>query len=247
MAKDDLLAQLTDKAGTLPSDKRSSLSGWQQVLRYAIPVIFVIVLAIPAITYFIVNKAGDLLFGPGLPAEVRFYTLFRLFGLYAFTFLWGQLMVGPFMQPLGRLYGKNWFYFHRMQGLFALLLAVLHPIILYTAFIVWTGSLNWFEAVTTYTPHVVWVMLGETALALMIITVVTALLMNKPWMRGRWRWIHLLNYAVFALAWFHSYLLGSEVHTFPMSWLYPFFGLTFLISLTYRRLYRPVKKNDNLR
>jgi DMSO/TMAO reductase YedYZ heme-binding membrane subunit len=246
MAKKSLSSTSTIRAGTQSLAADQPLPASHQWLRLALPVGFLLVLTIPAFTYFVTNRAGDVLFGADIPTEVRFYTLFRLFGLYAFTFLWGQLMVGPFMKPLSRLYGQNWLPFHRLQGLLALLLAVLHPLILYVAFVVWTGSFNWFEAVLSYTPQVTWVWLGETALLLMALTITTALLMRRPWLRRKWHWIHLLNYVVFGLVWVHSFLLGSEAHTFPMSWLYPFFGITVIVAMAYRRLYQAPRNADDL-
>jgi DMSO/TMAO reductase YedYZ heme-binding membrane subunit len=237
---ESLLDQLTDRAGHMPGP--TSLPPALQVVRVVIPIVFTVILAIPAITYFGINGAAEMLFGADVTPEVRFYTLFRLFGLYAFTFVWGQIMVGPFMEPLGRLYGRNWFYFHRAQGIFALLLALLHPLIFYSAYIIWTGSYNWFAAVTSYTPHPLYVILGETALLFMVATVTTALLQRHPRVAPWWHRLHVLNYVVFVLVWVHSYLLGQEAHAAPMSWLYPFFGLTFLAAVVYRRWYQPNQK-----
>lgn len=228
---------MSDQFGNLPGGL-PELYGWQRVLQYSLPFIFLVVLIIPAWTYFVVNDAAASLFGPNVEPAMRFFTLFRLLGLYAFTFLWGQLMIGPFMKPLGKIYGKNWFYFHRMQGLFALLLACLHPLILYVGYITLTGRYGWLDAINAYTPKFTIALLGEIALLLMLLTISSALLMRKPWMKSKWHWIHLLNYVIFVLVWVHSYVLGTEAKVAPMSWLYIFFGLTFIMALVYRRGYR---------
>ena len=185
-----LIKELTDQAGDLPQSKPARLTGWQLWLKYLIPIIFSLVLIIPGYTYFVVSQAGQTLFGPDVAADQRFYTLFRLFGLYAFVFIWGQVILGPFMVPLGKMYGKNWFYFHRMQGIFALLLAMIHPSILYVAYIIRTGHFAWLKPVTDYTDLAIWAWLGVAACIIIIATVASALLMKNPWMRTKWHWIH---------------------------------------------------------
>ena len=238
---DSLKDQLTDRAGNLPESQKVSLQTWQVALKYLIPLLFAVVLIIPGYTYFVVNDAGSLLFGEGITPEIRFYTLFRLFGLYALVFLWGQIMLGPFMQPLNRLYGKNWLYFHRTQGLFALLLAFLHPPILYTAYYVQTGTFNPMLAVEAYAgDQSMYAYLGMVALLLLLLTVFSAMMMRKPWMQKHWRKIHLLNYVVFLLVLVHALKLGSEIQVMPMQLLYWLMAVTFLLSVGYRRVYRPL-------
>jgi DMSO/TMAO reductase YedYZ heme-binding membrane subunit len=236
--------QLLDRAGVLENEPVVSKT-WLKAIKYLLPVLFLAALIIPGFTYFVTNRAGSVLFGPGIPPAIRFYTLFRLFGLYAFTFVWGQLMFGPFMTPLGKLYGRNWFYFHRMEGIFALFLATLHPIIFYTAFYLDTGSTDFVHGISHYTSSPAGY-LGPVAWTLLVTTVLTALCMRKPWLQKRWRWIHLLNYAVFALAFFHSLAVGSDTRSLPLFVLYWIYGATFVAAFGYRRIYRRIKGTDNL-
>jgi DMSO/TMAO reductase YedYZ heme-binding membrane subunit len=249
VAVSNLFDELTDKAGALPASKHPSpKSAFYVGLRAVLPLIFCFVLVVPGYTYFGIDHAAAELFGPNIEPAVRFYTLFRLFGLYAFTFLWGQVMFGPFMAPLGRMYGKNWYYFHRIQGVFALLLAVIHPLILYTAYYLQTSLFDPMSAAAQYVgpDYLLFVYLGITAETLLIVTVVSALLMRRPWMRKIWRYIHLLNYVIFTLALIHSYVLGTDVHQAPLHWLYVFYGLTFVMAVIYRRIYLPLMGRDNL-
>jgi sulfoxide reductase heme-binding subunit YedZ len=243
-----LISELLDQVGTTADQNPDSQPIWTRVVKYALPIVFLIVLVVPGYTYFVVNRAADLLFGPGVDPAVRFYTLFRLIGLYAFVFLWGNIMLGAFMIPLNKLYRRNWLYFHRWQGIFALLLAFLHPPVLWLGYYLQSGSLSPVGALERYVgePMMLFGLFGVAASILLLITVSSALLMRQPRMRRSWRWIHLLNYVTFLLVFIHAYVLGTESVVMPMNLLYPFVGLTFLAALAYRRVYVPAIGRDTL-
>lgn len=227
--------ELTDRVGRIP---RPPSSIQERVWRWLVPLVFIVVLVIPGYTYFVSNEAGRWLFGAGVEPSTRFFVLFRLFGLYALVFLWGQIMLGLFMGPLARLYGHSWVYFQRWQGIFALLLAIMHPLILYVAYYLYTQVFNPVQAVAWYAGALAgYAYLGMAALILMLVTVGSALLMRWPALQKRWRWVHLFNYVVFGLVLVHSYMLGSEANVWPMSFLYLIFTITFVGGLVYKLFY----------
>jgi DMSO/TMAO reductase YedYZ heme-binding membrane subunit len=122
--------------------------------------------------------------------------------------------------------------FHRYQGLFAFLLACLHPL-----FITLT-----FGLYDTYVTHNItspalqnYVWFGIIALTLMTITVLTAV---GAWLFNRfktvWRTIHVLNYIVFAAAWIHSWFIGSDVQTTVLKWFWLAYLAAWLVSVVMR-------------
>ena len=204
-------------------------------LKILIGATFLIVFLIPGYTYFIVNK-GDtsLIFNSSIDASSRLYILFRLFGLYGFALIWGQLVLGPFMNPLRRLFGPGVFRAHRAEGVFALIFATLHPLIFYTAYTlsanhrqIWFGLSDYFGTSNL----LLFGYLGPLSWTLLVCTVLTAIF-NK-YIKA-WRTIHLLNYLVFIFAFFHSYKIGTEVFLQPLNTLYLFYGLTFIAAVLYR-------------
>lgn len=227
----------------------------RSILKFLIPFIFAVVFIIPGYTFFVINKDSTSVLFSSNPSSSEFlYTLFRLFGLYGFTFVWGQIVLGPFMLPLRGLFGSGILKVHRIEGIFALTFSILHPLIFYLAFLntpkhgaIYTALYDYFggSSLTIYG------YLGPIALNLMIVTVVTALLANTNWFINKWRYFHFLNYVIFILVFIHSFKIGTEVALNPLKTLYLFFAITFLAAVGYRILYRRVwmkfkQENQNM-
>lgn len=164
--------------------------------------------------------------------------LFPLLGLYAFTLVWIQVMIGS-LTPLWRRYWPRVTTLHRWLGVFALLFAILHPLFLFVG-VGWTVYL----ARTYVAPHlVVFVWLGYFQLLLIITTASTALLMRWPWLRKHWRTIHLLNYVVFYSVLVHSLALGHDVGSSALlRGLWYAYGLMVTIALIFRLKRKPSMK-----
>lgn len=169
------------------------------------------------------------------------YNLFRLAGLTAFSLVSFQVLTGPYMAFWERLYGQGFYRFHAYEGLVALLFSLLHPTLLYGYLFV--SGIGIFEFAAGY-PFTYY--FGPLALLIMIITVSTAasaVLLNRPLFRNRWRLIHIANYLVFLLVFFHSLTIGTDVAPAtsalrPLWWFY-FAGM--IVGLAYRRVYLPLK------
>ena len=155
--------------------------------------------------YLFFHDRGGTAWLHGLTLKSDFQLLFPLLGLYAFTFVTWQVLVATNLRWLRKLWPKV-LQFHRFQGSFALLFAILHPFFILLGFGVISelhlsyvaSSLKW------------WLLPAVTALTIMLATVSTAILawrgMNIPW----WRKLHRLNYLVFALVWLHSWFIGTD-------------------------------------
>ncbi len=142
----------------------------------------------------------------------------RLLALSAFTLIFVQIITGAMMQPLRQIFrAKRIWFFHRYTGEAAFLLVLGHAVIvlaigtfhadgLAVRFAdLWQG----YDAL-----HRAALILGPVNLALITLTVSTALLMRL--LRKYWRTIHYLNYLIFAIVIFHGLLLGTDTQA---SWL----------------------------
>lgn len=222
----------------------------KRVLQLPVILVYTVALLIPGYTFFIATP-GNLQALFSQSSTNVFFTLFRLFGLYAFVFVWVQVMLGSFMPLFIGIFGSKALKFHISQGIFVLLFAFLHPIIFYLASFLATPEIPFWDALAHYfgvTGLPLYPYLGPVALTLMVITVITAKLRARPLLRKHWRIIHFLNYLVFLFSFLHSYNVGSDVHTQPLQGLYIFFGVTFLLGFFYRfgykRIYLGLKKRQ---
>ncbi len=186
--------------------------------RWLVPIIGVTVLLVPGAIFF-GQRGADFLAGRDLHSATL--AIFPLVGLYAFTLLWIQLMLGSLMPWWRRMYPgiERW---HRTQGVFVFLLALLHPSLL----LIGIGLAPFATFRFVDQRMIPFVLLGETALLLMTVTVLTALLRKTARVKRWWRQIHLLNYLIFILVWFHSWNLGSDVQSSNLRWLWLGFGIS---------------------
>ena len=134
--------------------------------------------------------------------------MFPLLGLYAFTFVTWQVLIATNLRWLRKLFPRV-IYFHRFEGGFALLFAVLHPTFILIGF----GLVSYLHLRFVSSNLRWWLIPSFAALTILLGTVITASLawrgMNIPW----WRKLHRLNYLVFALVWIHSWFIGTDTHT----------------------------------
>lgn len=147
--------------------------------------------------------------------------IFPLYGLYAFTLLWFQLMLGSMMPWLRRLYRRveAW---HRVQGVFVLLFATLHPLYI----LIGLGFEKYFAYDWIASVQYPYLVVAYSALGLMYTTVLTALLRQVSFVRRWWRQVHVLNYLVFGLAWVHSWNLGTDTQSDALRPVWILFGVT---------------------
>ncbi len=199
--------------------KERSLVVWKGFLLIA----WLLLLLLPAYAFFQLRGGFDFLTGQDL--QTLSQLLFPLIGLYAFFFVWSQVMIGT---------NRDWLHtffpgiirFHRIEGVFALLFAVVHP----TLLLIGVGPAVYFAK--SYVPQSLhlYVWLGYLQLTLIILTAGTAMLMRLPVIRKVWRWIHFANYAVFVSVWTHSWFLGSDVQATNLRYLWYFYGGTFVLT-----------------
>lgn len=209
-------------------------------LKLTIIILYFILLLIPFYTLIIVNKANTNI----TDQASAYYFLQRLFGLYAITLMFTQVMLGSFMIPLKRLFGGKLLQVHIIQGLLTYGIILLHP--LFNVFIL-SKELDLISAFLEIRPkfttqYEIYRSFGNIGLYLVTISVFAGLLRKNKFLTHHWRKFHFLNYAAFAFVLFHSWNIGSDTHTAPFVFLYPVFITGLTISLLYRRVYQVFKQ-----
>ncbi len=192
-------------------------------LRPSILLLYLVIVFLPGYIFF--SQRGGFDFYQTDNFKTFASLIFPVFGLYAFTLVWAQTIIGMNMALLVRVFPKI-LNFHRTQGLFALLFAVTHaaavPLIytiqLYIGYKFLPENLRVFA------------LLGTTALFLLILAASAALFRKAKFLQKYWRYIHIANYLVFILIFIHSRNLGSDIKGTILDQLWYFFLLTFAIS-----------------
>lgn len=190
-------------------------------MKYFIYGAYILVLLIPVFTWF--QAQGS--------AEIDTYSLANLAGLVAFTVIFLQITIGSFMSLLRPILGsKAILNFHIWQGIAAFIVAHLHPGLFALSF--------GLDRVLAMQGYAMW---GKIALILIVLTVAAGLLRTLPFMQKYWRWVHRLNYVIFALVYWHSWNLGNDVRTMPMVLIYWLSPVVVIAGLIYRLFYSKIR------
>ncbi|MFA6474947.1 MAG: FAD-dependent oxidoreductase [Patescibacteria group bacterium] len=156
--------------------------------------------------------------------------IFPLVGLYAFTLVWAQIVLGAGMWVWRRVF--TWIEpYHRAEGVVALLFALLHPILILYSY-----------GLSSYLDRIPFLYLGYFQLILLCSTVGTAILMKWKRLKHIWLYIHLANYVVFTSVWIHSWFIGSDVRFSNLKYLWMFYAITALgaVGLRLYNYFKPV-------
>ncbi|MBI4090066.1 MAG: hypothetical protein HY421_01560, partial [Candidatus Kerfeldbacteria bacterium] len=140
------------------------------LLRLALLLIWLAVLVMPVYVFFSVR--GGLSFLSGLDFAEFNYALFPLVGLYAFTLLWLQFVIGAARSVLRNVVHPAIFTWHRRQGILIFLLAWLHPTLRFFGI----GLDQYFKSWGVDPSLVPYLWLGYLQLFLLTLTASTALL-----------------------------------------------------------------------
>lgn len=167
---------------------------------------YALALVLPAYAFF--HDRNGTAFLHGVTGRGLLQAFFPLVGLYAFTFVTAQVLITTNLHWLSRLWPRI-IQYHRAQGVFALLFAILHPLFILLGYGLAVMLANGFVQ-----PGLArWLIPSYTALIILIFTVTTALLGWSARRVSWWRQVHRLNYLVFALVWVHSWFIGTDTPT----------------------------------
>jgi DMSO/TMAO reductase YedYZ heme-binding membrane subunit len=124
------------------------------------------------------------------------WTTFRLAALEAFTLVFANIVTGAFRPLFNRIAKPRTVHrLHATTGLTGFSIAVAH------------GTMAVIYGISGYKTVPVWV--GPATLAVLALAILGALARRR--MRRTWRWIHRLNYVVFAAALVHGSIVGYDL------------------------------------
>lgn len=163
--------------------------------------------------------------------DVIFF-LQRASGLYAFSLIFIAIIMGSAMNVVDRFFpADKVFSFHKIVGKTAFVLAILHPVFLYSTYFL-AGNLSYILPFQQGS-NIIYYSLGILALLLLIVTVAAALARFRIGIK--WLYIHRLNYLIFWLIFFHGLNLGVDTQTSFARFLFITYGVVVAI-LTIRKI-----------
>ncbi len=169
----------------------------------------------------------------------------RVSGVFVFTLLFIQIILGAYMEKLSSKFGNWIFKVHEVQGPFIYLLALVHPLFLLVfnfkvfhildPFYIYTQVCllckNKTELLYTF---------GRLAIWLLTISVFAAIFRNSDaWLKKNWRKFHILNYVVFFLVAIHGYFLGGDFKIFPLNYFF-YVSVVTVFSTIVLKLFRKI-------
>lgn len=192
-------------------------------LRVLVVALFLAALVYPVYEFF--SLRGGVTFLRGMDYRSANLALFPLLGLLAFSLVWAQVIIGSAQSVLRKVF-PNIIAWHRRQGVFVLLFALLHPTMRYIG--LGFGVAAYFQHFNAGVApsKILFLWFGYVQLFLMLITAGAALLRRAPWLVRRWHAIHYANYGVFVLVWLHSWFLGTDVQSTGLRYLWIFFAVS---------------------
>lgn len=149
-------------------------------------------------------------------------------GLFALGLIFYQIVLGAFFDKIAKLVGNWVFKFHIANGIFAYLLAFLHPI-LYLLTIKISG--HGFDPYVAFvnvcllckTPYDYYLTLGRIGFWLLTVGIFAGIFRKyNSWFVKNWRNFHLVNYLVFFAIAIHGFFIGTDFR------FQPFFALAII-------------------
>lgn len=199
----------------------------QNILRILFYLFNLIVLALPL--YLIketlqFNNSSELLF-----------LLHRIFGLYAFSLIFLQIILGSGRPILAHLFPSYAIInFHQSSGKIAFLFAFLHPILLLSTYFT-ESNLGY---VTSFLAGDMSVYFWTGVIAYFALFVSVGAAIFRRYIGPNWVYFHRLNYLIFWLIFFHSFQFGLDVHSDLGQGMYLVYG-TIVGALTLRKFFAP--------
>ncbi len=219
-----------------PGAQTSIKHWWTWPARITAVLIYLIAVVLPGWIFF--QAHGGIGFLEGLDSQTLSSLLFPLVGLYAFTLVWVQFMLGSAMWLWRKVFPKIEL-FHRTQGIFTLLFALIHPTMIAYGY----GLELYFSRNYVAPDLTVYLYFGYFQLIVMCCTVTAALLRRRNFMKKIWRYVHFGNYAVFVSVWIHGWFLGSDVQYSALKYVWIVYAVTAGVAVLLKLYdrFRPAK------
>ena len=157
------------------------------------------------------------------------WTLARAAALLGYSTLFLVIISTEYMREMRKLFGKPFLTVHHVLSVAGLALIISHPIVVALASRDVTVFVPQFTSLRTF-----FTLGGRVAWYLIFIAVFAALLRAR--IKSVWRFIHWLNYVAFALAFVHSWLLGTNISTSALRFIWPVMAGIVLLIWVHKRL-----------
>jgi len=160
------------------------------------------------------------------------YNLARAAALLGFGTLFLAILSHEYLREMRKLFGRPFMTIHHTLAVAGLVLVILHPVLLVILLRDPTQFVPRFDSLRTF------LMLGgRPALYLILIAVLAAVARRR--LQDTWKVIHWLNYLAFVLVFAHSWMLGGNVSSTVLRFLWPLMlGVVVGVFLR-KRLARP--------
>lgn len=159
------------------------------------------------------------------------FLIHRILGLYAFSLIVVQEILGSGRQLVSKLFpSEKVINVHMFEGKVIFILVLLHPTLLLGSYLAQHMLVQPFLIGTNQ----FYLTLGALGFVLLCLTVSAAVFSN--WYGPRWINIHRINYLVFWIIFIHSISIGVDVQLPIAHYVYYFYG-TIVALLTIRRAY----------
>ena len=173
------------------------------------------------------------------PSLLKFFQ--RTAGLLGFSFLFIQIVLGALMKKWIEFFGSKIFKFHVTQGILGYGFVLIHLLFQYLVLFSFSGFANFWKFTNP------WINLGRVAFIFLTVGVLAAYFRAKPVFQRNWRLFHIFNYFVFFLVAIHAGKIGTDVKTFPFSFVYRLTITLVALTILYRFVWLKLKSRDNIK
>ncbi|HAR63270.1 MAG: oxidoreductase [Candidatus Margulisiibacteriota bacterium] len=166
------------------------------------------------------------------------YELGRNFALVGIMVLTIQILLAGRFKWIESSFGFDILIrYHRYMAIFGTILIIAHPLLLAAG----TGKLTLLIGLTM--PWYIW--LGRAALVLLIINALVSVYQSKLHLKFEvWRFIHdITGPSIILFSFVHSWIVGDDIHSQPLYWLWPIILIIFFVLFAYHRFIRPLLLN----
>jgi DMSO/TMAO reductase YedYZ heme-binding membrane subunit len=180
----------------------------------------VFALAVISVPFALINSGFTMI---GMSTDETLHTLLRLCALLGISFLFLQIVTGAFRPALRRVFKPRVLHkVHTAFGIAGLSFILAHFILLIPSIGEHWAALN----------HGFFV-LGPIMLFVLFVTVTTALVLRRM-MPNLWNQLHVLNYAIFAVAIVHALGIGTQAGLLATKLILAGYVLIALAGFAYR-------------
>jgi sulfoxide reductase heme-binding subunit YedZ len=159
------------------------------------------------------------------------YNLARAAALFAYGTLFVAILSHEYMREMRKLFGKSFLNVHHILAVTGLVLVVMHPVLMAISLRDPTQFVPRFDSLRTFLT-----LGGRPALYLILIATLAAVARRR--LKDTWKVIHWLTYLAFVLVFAHSWLLGGNVSTSILRFVWPLMLVTVVVVFLRKRLVR---------